>query len=902
MPGISCCRVNVAILFLSLIAGWLVLVCPAVAKEASPPPQLDRELFFGDPEISGAQISPDGAFIAFIKPLEGTRNIWVKRTAEPFESARPITADKRRPIPAYFWSRDGKFILFVQDEDGDENYNIWAVDPTAPPAEGKKVPLARNLTNMQKVRAQIYSVPKKDPDLIYIGLNDRDAAWHDLYRLKISTGEKTLVRQNDDRIASWFFDLEGRLRIGLRVADNGDTEVLRVDEGGFTRIYSCSVFESCGPVRFHKDNQRIYMETNKGEGVDLARLVLFDPAKAAEELVESDPMNRVDLGSPIFSDLTDELLGTAYEDERVRIYWRDKTWEADYKLLRKKLPGRDISLGSSTRDEQLMLIVAHSDVEPGERYLFDRKTKKLTFQYRVFDKLPREHLAPMQPIRYKSSDGLEIPAFLTLPKGVTDKNLPLILYPHGGPWYRDSWGYEPIAQFLANRGYAVLQPNFRGSTGYGKKFLNAGNREWGQKMQDDITWGVKDLIARGIADPKRVGILGGSYGGYATLAGVAFTPDLYAAAVDIVGPSNLLTFLDSIPPYWEAARKIFDSRLGDPDTPEGKAQLERQSPLNSVTKIRTPLLVVQGANDPRVKKAESDQIVVALRERKLPVEYLVADDEGHGFAKPVNNMAMMATAEKFLAKHLGGRYQEGATADVARRLQEITVDVKSVTLPKKVEAAAVGTPKPAAPLVAGTFKYQSKVEAGGQTITMNTTREIKEESGAWVITNTVSTPMGEAQDRTTLEKVSLALAARSIRQGPVTIDFTVKENKATGTMSMGGQSRPIAQELSGALFADGAGSYEVLGTLPLAEGYATTYRNLDLKSQKEKLMQMKVEGVEGVTVPGGTFETYRIEIASAEGEPGKTSLWIARDSRKVVKVVATVPEMGGATVTTELVP
>ena len=292
-------------------------------------------------------------------------------------------------------------------------------------------------------------------------------------------------------------------------------------------------------------------------------------------------MNRVDLGGPIFSEVTDELVGTVYEDERSRVYWRDKSFESDYELLKKRLPNKDIDFGSSTRDETLMLISANSDVEPGETYLFDRKTKKLTLQYRIREKLPREQLVEMKPIRYKSSDGLEIPAFLTLPRGVEAKNLPLVVVPHGGPWARDSWGYNTFAQFLANRGYAALLPNFRGSTGYGKKFLDAGNNQWGDKMQDDITWGVKHLVAQGVADPKRIGIMGGSYGGYATLAGVAFTPDVYAAAVSIVGPSSLITLLESIPPYWEGFRKVFTERMGDPATAEGKARLDRQSPLNS---------------------------------------------------------------------------------------------------------------------------------------------------------------------------------------------------------------------------------------------------------------------------------------------------------------------------------
>ena len=423
------------------------------------------------------------------------------------------------------------------------------------------------------------------------------------------------------------------------------------------------MFESCGPDRFHRDGKRVYMQTNKGD-VDLVRLVLFDPETGKEELVESDPMSRVDFGSAIFSEATDELVGTSYEDDRARVYFRDKAWEADYKLLQGKFPGKDISLGSSTADDRVLLITASSDTDPGERYLFDRTTKKLTLQYKVRERIPREHMAEMKAVRYPSSDGLEIPAFLTLPKGVPAKGLPAIVVPHGGPWARDSWGFNNLAQFLANRGYAVLMPNFRGSTGYGKKYLNAGNKQWGDKMQDDVTWGVKYLVAQGIADPKRVGIMGGSYGGYATLAGVAFTPDLYAAAVYIVGPSNLITLLDSIPPYWEAGRIIFHERMGNPRTPGGQGPARRQSPLNSAQKIKTPLLVAQGANDPRVKKAESEQIVIALRDRGFPVEYILAPDEGHGFQRPVNSMALWAASEAFFAKHIGGRFQEGGTPEV----------------------------------------------------------------------------------------------------------------------------------------------------------------------------------------------------------------------------------------------
>src|SRR5687767_5343838 len=800
-----------------LMLSALLLIALAAPVWAQSPPLIDRELFFGDPEIAGAQISPDGAFIAFVKPFKGVRNIWVKKTNEPFGNAKPITADTKRPIPTFFWSRDGKYILFVQDKAGDENYHVYGVNPADKPAAGQDVPAARNLTDVKGIRAVIYSVPRSEPDAIYVGLNDRDAAWHDLYKVKISTGERTLMRKNTERITAFYFDLKDQLRLATRSAENGDTEVLRVDADKFTRVYSCNVFESCGPIRYHKDGQRVYFQTNTGRDTDLIRLVLFNPTISKEELVEPVPRKRVDFGNAAFSEVSDELIATIYEDERERIYFKDKAYEADYKTLQKQLPGKELSFTSSTKDEKLFILVANSDTDPGSVYLFDRATKKLTLQYQAREKLNRAWLAPMKPVKYPSSDGLEIPAFLTLPKGVEAKNLPAVIVPHGGPWYRDTWGYNSFAQFLANRGYAVLQPNFRGSTGYGKKFIDAGNKQWGDKMQDDVTWGAKYLIAQGIADPKRIGIMGGSYGGYATLAGVAFTPDVYAAGVSIVGPSNLITLLESIPPYWEQIRKLFYERMGDPNTPEGKAQLLRQSPLSSADKIKTPLLVIQGANDPRVTKRESDQIVIALRDRGFPVEYLVAPDEGHGFARPVNNMSMFATAEKFLAKHLGGRYQESMTPEVATRLKEITVDVKTVSLPKKVEATAAVVPKPEKELQPGISNYKASIAFGGQLIPLTLKTEIKEENGAWVVTETAVTPQGDVVDISNIEKGSLLLKHRSIKQGPMSIELDVNGSKATGTTTMNGQAKPINADLGGTLFADGAGSFEVIAALPLAE-------------------------------------------------------------------------------------
>ncbi|MEP6703439.1 MAG: S9 family peptidase [Acidobacteriota bacterium] len=745
---------------------------------AQQPPLIDREIFFGNPEYAGAQISPDGKYISFLKPLKDVRNVWVKGVDEPFEKARPLTAETKRPISGYFWSWDSKYILFTKDNDGDENFNVFAVNPSAAPAAGTAVPPPTNLTNATGVRTIIYDVPETEPDFIYIGINERDKAWHDLYKVQISTGNKTLLRENKDRLTGWVFDNAGKVRMATRSAQDGTTEVLRVDGEKFTSVYSCGVFESCGPVNFAKDNKRVYMVSNKGNR-DLIQLVLFDPETGKEELVEQDPMGRVDFGNASFSNVSKELISTSYNDDRVRIYFKDKNFEKDYDLIKKKIGDREIAFGSSTSDESKFIISTFSDVDPGTVWIFDRKTKNLSTLYTVRENLDRKALSPMTPVRYKSSDGLEVPAYLTIPKGTSGKNLPVIVLPHGGPWGRDSWGYSSIPQFLANRGYAVLQPNFRASTGFGKKFLDSGNNQWGEKMQDDITWGVKYLVDQGIADPKRVGIMGGSYGGYATLAGVTFTPDLYAAAVAIVAPSNLNTLLGAIPPYWESIRVLFTKRMGDPNTAEGRAQLDRQSPLNSAKKIKTPLMIVQGAKDPRVNKREADQIVVALRDRGYPVQYLLADDEGHGFQRPVNNMSMFAAGEKFLAKYLGGRYQETMTPEVSKRLAEITVDPKTVVMIPKTDMTG-----PAGGNLGG--KWTWIVQAPGQDIDLAV--DLKQDGGSFSGTSTSAIGNAIIDGGKVSGKAFTAKLKAEIQGQPAefTIEGVIDGDKLSGTVTGAG--------------------------------------------------------------------------------------------------------------------
>ncbi|MEO0684672.1 MAG: prolyl oligopeptidase family serine peptidase [Cyanobacteria bacterium J06649_11] len=524
-------------------------------------PLIDRKLFFGDPEISGAQLSPDGKFLAFRKPLNGVINVWVKGINEPMSAARPVTEDKNRPIPAYFWSQDGKFILFAQDKEGNENFRIYAVSPTSKVAKGQ-VPKAKDLTPEDKVQARIYAVPENTPNTIIVGLNDRDPKFHNVYSINIATGEKKLLYKNDKNVSNWVADLNGNLRLAIINLPNGGTQINRIEGDKFVEVYQCQFGESCLPIRFHKNGQQVYMVTNKGKDIDLSRLTLFNPQTKKIEVIDSDPEKQVDFGSPIFLEATEELIGTVYIGDKQRIYPKDKEFAADLAYLKEKLPDGELGMSSMTEDGQKMIVTVSSDVDPGSAYLFDRKTKKVTLLYQVLPELKRENLAKMTPINYSARDGLKIPAYLTLPVGKEARNLPLIVMPHGGPWARDFWGYDPYSQFLANRGYAVLQPNFRASTGYGKKFLNAGNKEWGTgAMQHDITDGVNYLIKQGIADPQRVGIFGASYGGYATLAGLTFTPELYRAGASYVGPSNLITLFYSVPPYWESFKAELELRM-----------------------------------------------------------------------------------------------------------------------------------------------------------------------------------------------------------------------------------------------------------------------------------------------------------------------------------------------------
>lgn len=645
-------------------------------------PIIDRKIFFGNPKIVSASLSPDSKWITFLKEYNGIMNIWIKNFDDAFENAIPLT-DSTRPLSGYFWTKDNKYIIYAKDNDGDENTNVYLINPFT--AEKNKLPQAINLTPQKNVKAYIYKVSYNNPDVIMIGLNDRDKAWHDLYKLTISTRKLEKLFINTNRISGYVFDWDDNLQILYRTDEKGNTEFLKIDKNGkLDKIYEVSVNEQADIVAWNKDNTKAYIETNKGI-LNLSELYLFDINSLKLTKVESDPENKVDFGGILFNLNTRDMIYTSYIADKIRYYWKDKKWEEYYNYLTNKFPNREVSFASSDKDYSKFLVSVGGDKYAYETYLFDPNAKdneKLIYQYTSRPELKEieQYLSSMNSISYKSSDGLEISGYLTIPAGKKALDLPLVVFVHGGPkGPRDFWGYNPTVQFLANRGYAVLQPNYRASGGFGKKFLNAGDLQWGKLMQDDITWGVKYLIDQGIVNKNKVVIMGGSYGGYATLAGLAFTPDVYVAGVDIVGPSNLFTLLDSVPPYWEAGRAFLYAMIGDPNTPEGKQRIQESSPLFSVNNINKPLLIVQGANDPRVKQAESDQIVIALRNKGKQVTYILADDEGHGYANPINKMAMYAEIEKFLANILDERYQQYMPTDVQKRLKELTVDVEKVT-------------------------------------------------------------------------------------------------------------------------------------------------------------------------------------------------------------------------------
>jgi len=620
---------NVICLLITLIG------CNKMEKEA---PLIPMEDFFRNPEKSSFRISPDGNHIAYMKPWETRMNVFVLDIANSDE--RRLTSSKERSIYGFLWLGNNR-IGYVKDDGGDENMHFYAVN-----IDGSN---EIDLTPFENVKATIVDDLDDDPEHVILGLNKRNEQIFDPYRVNVNTGQMEMIAENPGNISGWMTDHDGKLRIAT-TSDGVNTSLLYRDSelDPFKPILTTDFKEGVSPLFFTFDNKNLYVASNRGR--DKTAIYEFNIDKASEGRLIFEH-EEVDVSSLTFSKKRKVLTGVSYTVAKTKRVFFDDWRQNIQDMLELKLPGYEVGITSLSDDETRAIVVTYSDKSRGTYYIYDVDDEKLTELGKISPWLNEDQMADMQPIKYTSRDGLTIHGYLTIPKGSSGKNLPVVVNPHGGPWARDSWGYNSQVQFLANRGFAVFQMNFRGSTGYGRKFWEISFKEWGKSMQDDITDGVKWLIEQGIADPDRIAIYGASYGGYATLAGLTFTPDLYACGVDYVGVSNIFTLLETLPPYWELGRQMMYEMIGNPETE--KEILEAASPIFHVDSIRVPLFVAQGANDPRVKQAESDQIVEALRARGVEVPYMLKEDEGHGFYNEENQFDFYREMEQFLMKHIG---------------------------------------------------------------------------------------------------------------------------------------------------------------------------------------------------------------------------------------------------------
>jgi dipeptidyl aminopeptidase/acylaminoacyl peptidase len=623
----------------AMLMGLGVKLAYASAEQS---PLIPLKALLGNPERAQPRISPSGTHLAFVAPVDGVLNLWVRdlETGKEFS----VTNDCHRGIQNFLWMYDNSTLLYVQDQNGDENYNIYAVD-----IHHKDV---RALTPFQGVLVQILHYSWKHPQEMLILMNKDNKELFDLYHLDLKTGASTLLQKNPGNVVTWLTDKDLNI-IGCKTSNDDASEDIWVkgETGNFDNNlihWNMSEYMLGGIAAVSHDGKSLYACDLRE--ANTARLVKIDIATGAKEVLCEDP--RYDFSEVLVHPQTGSVLAALVDRERLAVVPIDPTFAADFKTFSAELPDVNIYIRSSSLDGTKSIIVTESDIQPPRCYLYDSDRKKLKFLFDFRPDLSRYGLAKMQPVAFRARDGLLLEGYLTLPTN-TSKPVPFVLLVHGGPQVRDKWGCLGNVQWLANRGYGVLQINYRGSSGYGRAHFDAGIREWGRKMQDDLTDGVNWAVQEGIADPKRVAIFGGSYGGYAALAGAAFTPDLYAAAVDVVGPSNLITLISSIPPYWKIHKAQFYIRVGNPEVDQ--ELLKERSPLFSSHTIKTPLLIGHGANDPRVKQAESEQIAQALKENHIPYEYVVYPDEGHGFARPENRLDFYQRAEKFLARYLGGQ-------------------------------------------------------------------------------------------------------------------------------------------------------------------------------------------------------------------------------------------------------
>ena len=871
------------------------------AQESALP---DRARFVGHPAAADVRIAPDARSIAFLAPHDGVMQLWLVGRDTPLDSAVRLSDG---PVESYRWSRDSQYLLFFRDRDGDEHYHLHAVE-----ADTTGAGSPRDLTPYgEAVQARLYALPDTTPEFAVVGINDRDPSVHDVHRIRITTGERELLLQNDHGFVDWVIDVTGVPRVGVRHGPEGSGELIRVDGDTLTPVFGCGPDEQCVPLQYHWDNRRIYMVTNQGDR-DLTELVLFHPRTREEQLVDRDPDGRVDFGEAVFAPGSRELLATAYFDDTTRYYPHDSLFERDLPRLGEHLPLGRLRFGAATAEDAIWTVTVDNDSTGGLTYLFDRwnNTVDLVAQHRP----ARDRVATSRWIRYPVRDGSTVPALLTVPAGDPASPAPAVVMPHDDPWQLQRVRSDPLVQFLASRGYAVLQPTTRGSVGYGETFLAAGNGGWGTGvMQHDLTDAASYLADQGIADPDRIGIVGMGYGGYAALAALAFTPDRFAAGVAVGGISDLIGFASSGPAHAARARATRTHRIGDPDEPEQRVRLGAQSPAGAWDQITAPVLLAHGTSDPHVAVDQTERVVAALRRSGRVVEYLRLQGEGRRLRHAENRVAFAAVLERFLGQHLGGRAQDSTAPAVATRIAQLTIDPSE---PLGAVAVAVTAPLPpvdGAAVRRAELRY--RITIAGDTTQAEFTRRVIRTSAdgrdIWRIVDSAMVPIypmlefdtagiqvpqdggplpdlpaelpellptgdsAAAEDTVDLDRRTLLPLRRRVG-GPVNFSLRFTPDSVIGEYEVGEFFDDVEVALSAPVFSDASGLELAIATLPLVGGYETVLRVFDATLQRVVALTLAVTAAERVRVPAGEFDVFRVALIPVNDPEAETRMLLLR--------------------------
>jgi len=893
-------------------AGLLCAFSPIDAQRA---PLVDRGLFFDDPAVTDIEISPNGRLFAYRAPFDGQLQLWLSRVHLGVDSAVRVSDG---PAEEFFWTRDSESLLFLRDENGDENFHLFAVD-----ADTTGVASPRDLTPIANVRARVYALPDSEPGTVVVGLNDRDPRADDVYRIDIGTGARELVLENVERVSHWVTDLLGVPRIGVRFGEDGGTEILRVRGDTVTPAFGCSPDETCIPLRFHQANRRLYMVTDQGER-ERTELVLFHPETFEVELVHGDPDESVDISDAIFASGSNLLVATVYRDDTTRIYAQDSVFAIDLDRISRRQPVASLSIDNSSANEALWVLRQESPSSPARYYLYNRWYDSLNTIASERPSLTPAMLAESEWVSYGASDDEEIAALLTLPRSDSTIGLPTVIIPHDGFWSTLNGSFDPMVQFLANRGYAVLQPRYRGPRELGMQLPSAGF------MQQDLAEVARYLVERGIADPDRVGIVGSGPGGYSAMAAMAFESWTYAAGVAFGAVADLVAYVADVDENDLLIQPALFQRLGDPELPEERQRLESQSPIRAADSIDRPVLLAHGVNDSRVDVTQTERLVHALRTTGTETEYLRMPDEGDRIRRAPNRNAFAAALERFLADNLGGRHQQAIRQDLADLLADLSVGTDA---PLGPEVLALTAPLPstdATDVEPATFVYRITTGEGDATeLTRRLISETVNGQAIWRVIDSTLVPalggfefdstqfmddgfefepelsgeMMPAADTIDIDRMTL-LPLRRRTGGMATASVDFSEERVTGEMFVADFVDNIDVQLEAPSFSDGAALDVVIASLDLSEGYETSLRAFDIQLGQVVPFVLRVDGTDQIDTPAGSFDVFSVSLDPVGVRYAEPRALLVRQESPHLVIVSRIEvqnEFGTYEQTTELV-